>query len=405
MKFIYPDSYDCITIGRQTDNISTIVRFNINAAKWREEYGPGSFSLKVQRPGDAAPYLAVIDEVDNDLEWIVSASDTEKLGTGECQLVYTESDGLVKNSLIYTISILRSLGEGTTPPEPYEAWVNRVIAAADKVEEAVNHFPYIDETTGNWFAWSIINEDWYDTGVHAEGRDGYTPQRGIDYWTEEDKDEIVEDTTDEVKPLINAETQAREQAVNTLQGNINTIGRKIPEQASETNQLADKQFVNSSIATNTADFKGTYYLVDDLHLPLTATIAEIEQALSLVITSADKNDYAYVVVPDALQPDQILAYARFKYSESYHMFKYEYALNNSSFTAAQWAAINSGITRGDVALIATALQPDALLDYFTKQEVNNGFVHSENVRHETWTFTLEDNTVVTKEVMVWTSQE
>lgn len=30
------------------------------------------------------------------------------------------------------------------------------------------------------------------------GKDGYTPQRGVDYWTEEDKNEIVEDVLDQI---------------------------------------------------------------------------------------------------------------------------------------------------------------------------------------------------------------
>jgi hypothetical protein len=35
------------------------------------------------------------------------------------------------------------------------------------------------------------------------------------------------------------------------------ITEKIPEQASSSNQLADKEFVNSSISTATATFRGT----------------------------------------------------------------------------------------------------------------------------------------------------
>ena len=58
--------------------------------------------------------------------------------------------------------------------------------------------PHIDEN-GNWF----IGDE--DTGVNAEGKDGYTPQKGIDYFdgktpekgvdyfTEADKTEFVED--------------------------------------------------------------------------------------------------------------------------------------------------------------------------------------------------------------------
>ena len=43
---------------------------------------------------------------------------------------------------------------------------------------------------GNWFEWDTETKAFVDTGVKANGEDGYNPQRGIDYWTDEDKAEI-----------------------------------------------------------------------------------------------------------------------------------------------------------------------------------------------------------------------
>lgn len=104
---------------------------------------------------------------------------------------------------------------------------------------------------------------------------------------------------------------------------------KIPSQASAQNQLADKEFVNSSIATATATFRGT----------VTTT-----QALAAL--TGDLNDYAFLENIDSTT-GQVESYDRYKWVESggdYGHWKYEYTLNNSSFTAAQWDAINSGIT-------------------------------------------------------------
>lgn len=123
---------------------------------------------------------------------------------------------------------------------------------------------------------------------------------------------------------------------------VTAIEEKIPSQASSTNQLADKNFVNSSISTATATFKGTYN-----------SVAELEQV------TADANDYAFVISTDSAGNT---VYNRYKYSE--YRWQFEYALNNSSFTAAQWAAINSAITSGDVeklAALPTKVQLDALL--------------------------------------------
>ena len=104
---------------------------------------------------------------------------------------------------------------------------------------------------------------------------------------------------------------------------------KIPPQATAQNQLADKAFVNSSIATSTANFQGT----------VTSTAA-------LALLPGDDNDYAYLENIDSVT-GQVESYDRYKWVESggdYGHWKYEYTLNNSSYTAEQWAAINSGIT-------------------------------------------------------------
>lgn len=123
-------------------------------------------------------------------------------------------------------------------------------------------------------------------------------------------------------------TKVGQIATNTT--SITTINGKIPAQATSSNQLADKDFVNSSIATNTANFIGTFN-----------SVAELE-AYSGTVTN---NDYAFVIVTDA---QGNTAYDRYKYNGSTSTWLFEYELNNSSFTADQWASINSGITSGDV---------------------------------------------------------
>lgn len=131
---------------------------------------------------------------------------------------------------------------------------------------------------------------------------------------------------------LTEEVTAIQQAITALQGRlnelvtaINGINAKIPAQASAQNQLADKNFVNSSIATNTANFLGTY-----------TTLAEIE-----AIPNPTNNDYAFLETTDSAGNT---LYDRYKYSGEDEEWLFEYELNNSGFTAEQWATINSGIT-------------------------------------------------------------
>ena len=113
-------------------------------------------------------------------------------------------------------------------------------------------------------------------------------------------------------------------------------------------------FVNSSIATATANFLGNYTLTD-LGLTYPATNAQIEGALGSYTwpagVSPTNNDYVLVSINSGTDPDTgepiIDEYRRFKYNDGESSWAYEYTLNNSSFTSAQWSAINSGITAGD----------------------------------------------------------
>ena len=134
---------------------------------------------------------------------------------------------------------------------------------------------------------------------------------------------------EELNNKINQETTNRVNADNNLSNRINTnlnsinnINSKIPAQASSTNQLADKNFVNSSIANDAATFQGTFETVNDLPT-----------------TNVKKNDYAFIVsVTSEGNPE----YKRYKYNGT--QWLEEFVLNNSSFTANQWASINSGVT-------------------------------------------------------------
>lgn len=98
----------------------------------------------------------------------------------------------------------------------------------------------------------------------------------------------------------------------------------IPAQASAENQLADKDFVNSSISTATAEFIGTFN-----------SLAELQATTK----TYDNNDYAFVIGKDSNGNTQ---YSRYKWNGSSWIF--EYVLNNSSFTSEQWKAINSNVT-------------------------------------------------------------
>lgn len=100
-------------------------------------------------------------------------------------------------------------------------------------------------------------------------------------------------------------------------------------------------FVNSSVATNTANFIGTYNSLADLE-------AHVDYQEPLT-----NNDYGFVVSTDAAGNT---VYSRYKYNAETDTWMFEYNLNNSSFTANQWETINSGMTPTDKTKLDTIEQ-------------------------------------------------
>ena len=91
-------------------------------------------------------------------------------------------------------------------------------------------------------------------------------------------------------------------------------------------------FVNSSVSTNTA-----YYISDDGE-PFTSV-----EDLEAYADTVTNNDYAFVTGTDE---DGNIFFDRYKATVIGTTVSWakEYRLNNSSFTASQWAAISSGVT-------------------------------------------------------------
>ena len=142
---------------------------------------------------------------------------------------------------------------------------------------------------------------------------------------------VITPDSDGIVDLTNYVSTTNERnAWNTASTNINTLWAKVPSATFNTgNELADKAFVNSSISTATATFRGT-------NTTATTESAFITWANGL---THDLNDYVFWKTIDDVGNT---TYKRYKYDGS--NWVWEYDLNNSSFTADQWSAINSGIT-------------------------------------------------------------
>ncbi len=131
---------------------------------------------------------------------------------------------------------------------------------------------------------------------------------------------------------LNKEISDRGTADTDLGNRVSAIEEKIPTEASKDNNLADKAYVDDAVSKSAAIFKGTF---------------ESTEAIEAV--EGDANDYLFYKHTE----DQNVVYDRYKYSpatnetspvERIGNWLFEYRINNSSFTTAQWSAIDSGAT-------------------------------------------------------------
>lgn len=121
---------------------------------------------------------------------------------------------------------------------------------------------------------------------------------------------------------------------------------------------AAANFVNSSVATNTANFLGSFTL-SNLGLTYPATDVQIASAFNSHTWPAGvtptNNDYVYVEIQNPQTTGVDDKVERFKYSSLLASWGYEYTLNNSSFTAAEMAALESGIDSSKVSAYDAAV--------------------------------------------------
>lgn len=167
---------------------------------------------------------------------------------------------------------------------------------------------------------------------------------------------------------IDAEATARAAADTTLQSNIDDVTALIPNQASAQNQLADKAFVNSTVQTDTANYRGSW--ANWTVVPTDATAYPTDFAGG---TTPTVNDY--MVVQDASDYTSTLEGTwRFKYTGDWDTdgkagWIPEYQVNESPFSAAQVAAIDSGIT---AALVSKLTGLQSITAIGTALDLTNG---------------------------------
>jgi len=199
-----------IVIGRRGTYDTLQIAFDLSYLV--ESYGNGVAVLAVKRSQDESAYPEVVTQEDNTLTWTVSETDTYYVGAGEAQLMWYVDGGLAK-TIIYPMVVMRDiLMTSEEAPDAYQTWVDALIAkgaetlqnaqdaaqsasdaeqakddavaakeaaedAKEAAENAATHYPKIGNNY--WMVWDVASHSYVNTGIQAEGEDGYSPEISI----------------------------------------------------------------------------------------------------------------------------------------------------------------------------------------------------------------------------------
>lgn len=131
------------------------------------------------------------------------------------------------------------------------------------------------------------------------------------------------------------------------------------------------------IKAEDATFRGTFNLASDFHMATTATHEQVAVMLASSIDFSDNNDYAFVQIPVSYHhPEDVSRIDRYKFNGD--VWEYEYSINNTTFTQAQWDAINSGITSGLVSKLNLLPSLDGLNTMLSQKQ--NLLVSGQNIK-------------------------
>ncbi len=122
-------------LGMKGEDRATQVRFPV-ATQWRQIYGEGVFALAFLRPTEVAPYACVIGEDGDDVTWDITSTEVAIVGDGKAELLYFVDGALAKSATYMTHSVDSITAVEGDPPEPWESWIEDVLAAGSQAQQA-----------------------------------------------------------------------------------------------------------------------------------------------------------------------------------------------------------------------------------------------------------------------------
>lgn len=200
----------------------------------------------------------------------------------------------------------------------------------------------------------IINFKNYYTKTEAEALFAQLATQNVFTYSPQTNEEITDasaDTKLATKKYVRDLMDAHLGDYTVLNGKVTAIEEKIPSQASSSNKLADKDFVNSTVNSLAA-----FYITKNAAGDPFDSVAQLMSATVFYsggqLRNPTRNDYCMVNNDE----NHDGAACRYIYQGGNYpegQWEFQFVVNETPYTAEQIAAINSGITAALVAQITT----------------------------------------------------
>ena len=171
-------------IGHQGEGNSRAVEIMI--APWVKEWPDAQVIVLYERPGESTLYAGNAALDGSVVKWVIDPFATEKPGAGRMILQAKQGDAVVKSAVAVTRVTPNLQGTATEPPTPPTGFVEQVLDAAERAEDAAKraeaeaHPPIIGDG-GTWLLWDNDAGEYVDSGLPSRGEPGKDGKTAYQY--------------------------------------------------------------------------------------------------------------------------------------------------------------------------------------------------------------------------------
>ena len=146
------------------------------------------------------------------------------------QLIVENENRLIFKTLPFKMEVLEAMEAEQEIPEQYSTWSELLVQKFLQVDNKLAEVTTLEEDLENKRDTGYWNGADGQNGI--DGQDGYTPIKGVDYWTNQDKAEIVQSSVTQVEEDLQPTITSIENTADTANSTANTA-KSIAEGANQ----------------------------------------------------------------------------------------------------------------------------------------------------------------------------